>query len=129
MQEYAEGEADYLGFSAAQIPSNVTRSNHLRACLICGLVKEPLQFRDFGCENCQHIVDIDFSDFMDSCTTTNFEGFLAVMQPTSSWVAKWQRISTKLPGCYAVVVHGRLSNDMVDMLHDRGIEYHPLDEA
>jgi transcription elongation factor SPT4 len=129
MYEDGDDGQEYLGYSAAQIPSKVEKSNYLRACLICGLVKEPHQFREFGCENCQHMVDIDFSDFMDSCTTPNFEGFLAVLQPTSSWVAKWQRISTKLPGCYAVVVHGRLSSDVVGLLHERGVEYHALDET
>jgi transcription elongation factor SPT4 len=78
--------------SHAQIPTNVVKSNFLRACLICGLIKEPKQFSEYGCENCV-VLNIDRNDFLESCTSPNFEGLLAIAQPQSSWVAKWQRTS------------------------------------
>jgi transcription elongation factor SPT4 len=28
------------------------------------------------------------------CTSINFDGMIAMMDPDQSWVAKWQRIST-----------------------------------
>jgi len=68
-------------------------------------------------------------DAIDECTTSNFDGLIAMMNPTQSWVAKWQRIKgNAVPGCYAVVVHGRLSEERVHDLSDRQIEYRPLDQ-
>jgi hypothetical protein len=34
-----------------------------------------------------------------SCTTTHFEGVIAVIDPTQSWVGRWQRICA----CYLVL--------------------------
>lgn len=111
---------------------------HLRACLICGMVRTYNQFVNTGCPNCP----FDQQDFAQSCTTPNFSGMVAVMEPTRSWVAKWQRIrmsqnctgkshfsENKKPGCYALLVHGRLGGDMINYLQEQGISYHPLDST
>ena len=55
------------------------------------------QFESDGCNNCRHL---DGADYMD-WTTPDYEGFVAIMQPTDSWVAKWQRATTCCPGVYA----------------------------
>lgn len=40
-----------------------------------------------------------YPDRIQSCTTTHFEGAIAVIDPDSSWVARWQRTCT----CFLVV--------------------------
>ncbi|KAK4695317.1 transcription elongation factor SPT4, partial [Phenoliferia sp. Uapishka_3] len=41
-------------------------------------------------------------------TTGQFDGTIALISPTKSWVAKWQRNDKHLPGVYAVRVSGTL---------------------
>lgn len=94
MESYQEDDGQYV--THAQIPTNVVKVNHLRACLICGLIKEPKQFSEYGCENCA-VLNIDRNDFLESCTSQNFDGLLAIAQPQTSWVAKWQRTSMSIP--------------------------------
>ena len=48
-------------------------------------------------------------------------------QPTSSWVAKWQRIEGYVPGTYAVKVVGDLPTDVLNALESEGIKYVPRD--
>lgn len=55
------------------------------------------QFENEGCNNCP---ELDLADWVD-WTTPDYEGFVAIMQPTDSWVAKWQRATTCCPGVYA----------------------------
>lgn len=50
-----------------------------------------------------------------------------MMQPPTSWVAKWQRGSKFVAGMYAARVQGRLPDDIVDELEAQGIEYRPRD--
>uniref|UniRef100_A0A8C0U0B9 SPT4 homolog, DSIF elongation factor subunit n=1 Tax=Cyanistes caeruleus TaxID=156563 RepID=A0A8C0U0B9_CYACU len=45
------------------------------------------------------------------CTSSSFDGIIAMMSPEDSWVSKWQRISTFKPGVYAVSVTGRLPQE------------------
>ena len=67
---------------------------------------------------------------VEACTSSNFEGMAAVLRPSESWVARWQRLNAQWkPGCYAVAVHGRLTQDTASQLAEMGIEYHPLDEG
>jgi len=80
------------------------------------------------------------------CTTGQFDGAIAVLDPERSWVvshnnnvplacwdleltsgralfqAKWQRNSKHLPGVYAVRVQGQLPQDIIDDLEARGIK-------
>lgn len=35
-------------------------------------------------------------------TTPSFSGMISIMAPTSSWVAKWKRKHTFVPGIYAM---------------------------
>ena len=41
---------------------------------------------------------------MSECTSPYFTGMVSVIQPSNSWVAKWQRIIQKKPGVYALEV-------------------------
>ena len=39
-------------------------------------------------------------DRIQACTTTHFDGTIAVVDPEKSWVARWQRTSAFfLPSC------------------------------
>lgn len=40
------------------------------------------------------------------CTTTHFDGIIAVVDPETSWVARWQRVCTYTP---VFLVCGRIS--------------------
>lgn len=74
------------------------RSNRdLRACILCSIVLPMKEFADNGCPNCQDL----FTNVHDG-TTSNWEGAVALINPTESWVSKWQGLTNYVPGCYAV---------------------------
>ncbi|KAJ2719986.1 transcription elongation factor spt4 [Coemansia sp. Benny D115] len=100
----------------------------LRACLICGIVLNNQTFRDAGCPNCEPLVKMRHqSDMVTDCTSTVFDGVMAVLQPTKSWVAKYTHVNTFKPGVYAAHVSGRIPEEIEDMLAQRGFTYHPRD--
>jgi transcription elongation factor SPT4 len=86
-------------------------------------------------------------DRITSCTTTQFDGVISVIDPDSSWVARWQRtgsfdfffvlmlsanlqISAKyVRGIYAVRVTGRIPEDVELELERRNIKYRPRDQT
>ena len=51
------------------------------------------------------------------------------MKPGESWAARWQGISTFVPGCYALRVRGTLPSEHIVTLEDNGIRYRSLDES
>ncbi len=68
----------------AEIPSQL---KHLRACLTCRLIKSNDQWQHSSeCENCG---DQDTGD-ITQYTTPVFHGMIAVLQPTHSWVNRFQ---------------------------------------
>uniref|UniRef100_A0AAX7TP67 Transcription elongation factor SPT4 n=1 Tax=Astatotilapia calliptera TaxID=8154 RepID=A0AAX7TP67_ASTCA len=82
---------------------------HLRACLLCSLVKTIDQFEYDGCDNCESYLQMKGNrEMVYECTSSSFDGVIAMMSPEDSWVAKWQRIGNFKPGVYAVSVTGRL---------------------
>ncbi|KAG8590075.1 hypothetical protein GDO81_006625 [Engystomops pustulosus] len=85
---------------------------HLRACLLCSLVKMK--------GNREMVYD---------CTSSSFDGIVAMMSPDDSWVSKWQRITNFKPGVYAVSVTGRLPQGIVRELKSRGVVYKSRDTA
>eukprot|EP01097_Dermamoeba_algensis_P001263 TRINITY_DN1483_c0_g1_i1.p1 TRINITY_DN1483_c0_g1~~TRINITY_DN1483_c0_g1_i1.p1 ORF type:complete len:120 (-),score=13.48 TRINITY_DN1483_c0_g1_i1:245-604(-) len=98
----------------------------LRACLFCGLVKNDSQFKENGCENCPFLHLKGDNERIERCTSNSFEGMIAMMNPEDSWVSKWQRFPPRSkPGCYAMVVNGRLPSDIVQNLERNGIRYVP----
>ena len=86
-------------------------------------------------------------DRIASCTTTQFDGVISVIDPDNSWVARWQRtgpfgffvrtlfsayvqISAKyVRGIYAVRVTGRVPEDVELELERRNIKYRPRDQT
>lgn len=88
-----------------------------------------------------------YPDRIGACTTTYFDGIIAVIDPETSWVARWQRTckfhrpisqvvcySRRRPakyvrGMYAVRVKGRIPEDVEAELESRGIKYRPRDQT
>ncbi|KAK9728068.1 transcription elongation factor spt4 [Basidiobolus ranarum] len=105
-----------------------TEKRQLRACLLCSLVKNAAQFRQTGCDNCEEILRMRGSnDRVMECTSSTFDGCIAMMKPEESWVARWQRVDKFTKGLYAVRVSGRIPEYVEDELDRRGIKYRPRD--
>ncbi|KAI9492547.1 Spt4/RpoE2 zinc finger-domain-containing protein [Zychaea mexicana] len=105
-----------------------TEKKQLRACLLCSLVKTASQFRANGCENCDDLLRMrDYPDRVAECTSSKFEGVIALMQPPESWVARWQRIDKFTRGVYAIRVYGRIPEDVEVELERRNVVYRPRD--
>ncbi|KAJ1634720.1 Spt4/RpoE2 zinc finger-domain-containing protein [Pavlovales sp. CCMP2436] len=67
-------------------------------------------------------------DAMMQCTTPHFDGLVAMMDPSKSWVGRWQGISKLHPGVYALKVYGNLSEEMVTVMEENGLAYAPNEE-
>ncbi len=48
---------------------------------------------------------------------------VALIDPESSWVAKWQRMVQNVPGLYAIEVIGELSKDDIEFCREKNIPY------
>ena len=116
--EAGDAKDEFVDFGA-EIPNEL---KGLRACLRCSLLKTFTQFDESGCENCDFLGMKENSDRVHDCTTAYFEGSVAVMEAQNSWVAKWQRINTFVPGMYALDVSGRLPEDMIELCESYGYE-------
>ena len=92
----------------------------LRPCLRCSLIKNYGQFLESGCENCEFLNMISDPDKVEDCTTSYFEGTMAIFGP--GWVAKWQRVITFLPGMYALELSGALPDDVIELCDNYGYE-------
>jgi len=100
----------------------------LRACLVCSMVKTIDQFERDGCDNCEKFLHIkNDREFVMTCTSSNFDGVIAMVNPDDSWVARWQRIDKLKPGCYAVSVSGQLPHHVIRDLKIKGIQYKSRD--
>lgn len=96
--------------------------HNLRACLLCHLIKHADQFEKTGCDNCEEYLRLrHHRDLVASCTTANFSGMIALCQPDDSWVARWQRISRKNRGMYAIDVSGKLPAGIAQELRSMGV--------
>ncbi|KAI5705792.1 hypothetical protein M8J76_007961 [Diaphorina citri] len=101
-----------------------------RACLGCSQIKTFDQFEFDGCDNCDEFLHMKNSrDNVYNCTSSNFDGMIALMDPKDSWVAKWQRINRFVPGVYAISVAGRLPHSAITEMQRRGIVYKQRDLA
>ncbi|TPX72128.1 hypothetical protein SpCBS45565_g00675 [Spizellomyces sp. 'palustris'] len=109
------------------IPTSKDR-RHLRACLLCGLIKSAAQFRSTGCENCDEVLHLkDHAKRVTECTSASFDGIIAQMRPEQSWVSRWQRTDKFVKGMYAIRITGRLPEEVQELLNDNGIKYRPRD--
>lgn len=103
---------------------------NLRACLLCSLVKTLDQFEYDGCENCEEYLHMKNNrDTVYECTSSSFDGIVAMMSPEDSWVSKWQRINRYVKGCYAISVTGRLPLGIINELKSKGIVYRSRDTS
>ena len=64
-----------------------------------------------ACAYCKLILDINQWDTLTKCPNCNqtaeqrdFTGMISMMMPQESWVGKWNNISGKMPGIYAMHV-------------------------
>lgn len=113
---------------SVDIVPNTMRS--LRACLLCSLIKTCDQFEVDGCENCEQWLHLKGDrERVYNCTSSAFEGIIAMMQPNDSWVAKWQHIVGQEKGIYAISVEGKLPPSIVTELKIKGKEYKRRDRS
>ncbi|RWS01661.1 transcription elongation factor SPT4-A-like protein [Dinothrombium tinctorium] len=113
--------------SVESIPRDL---RNLRACLLCSLIKSFEQFEYDGCDNCEEILGMKNNrEMIYDCTSSNFDGFVALTSPDESWVAKWLKISRMHPGIYAISVSGKLPPGVIRELKSRGIPYKPRDRT
>ncbi|KEF61197.1 uncharacterized protein A1O9_02762 [Exophiala aquamarina CBS 119918] len=99
-----------------------------RACMVCSVVLAYNDFYRTGCPNCEAILGLKNSqDAIQECTSQVFEGLIAMGDPKTSWVAKWQRLTEYEPGIYATKVVGTLPREILESLEDNGIKYIPRD--
>jgi transcription elongation factor SPT4 len=100
----------------------------LRACMVCTIILPQSTFRDEGCPNCEQALELrGNSEAVTECTSSNFSGTLALMNPERSWVGKWQRLEGYVPGVYAVQVIGTLSEERIEDVRAAGMRYVPRD--
>lgn len=100
-----------------------SQTKKLRACLLCSIVQTPSEFRRDGCPNCEQLsVSVGNHDDDDDdnenttmltmmrqmkgdkdrvleCTTSAFDGLIAMVNPADSWVVSvvelvdgWSRV-------------------------------------
>ncbi|VDM39867.1 unnamed protein product [Toxocara canis] len=99
---------------------------NLRACLLCSMIKTLEQFEQDGCDNCERFLGMKGDEEkVGECTSSNFDGMIAVISPEDSWVCKWQKISRKAKGMYAISVSGTLPSHIVQELKAQNVRYKP----
>ncbi|XP_042547181.1 transcription elongation factor SPT4-A-like [Dipodomys spectabilis] len=97
---------------------------HLRACLLCSLVKTIAQFEYDGCDHCDAYLQVKANrEMVYDCTSSSFDGIIAMMNPEDSWLSKWQRVSNFKSGVYTVSVTGHLPQGIVRELTSQGVAY------
>ncbi|KAI6112889.1 transcription initiation protein spt4 [Pisolithus sp. B1] len=88
------------------------------------------QLKKSGCKNCEEIMQVRGStDRISVCTTTYFDGIIAVIDPESSWVARWQRMSEFLVLHLAWSPSQRVPEGIEVELKSRGIKYRSRDQT
>ena len=105
------------------MPTSVSQSK-LKACMSCSLIKTVQQFVMDGCENCSFMGYRGDRERVTACCTSSFTGTLVSLKPRVSWVAKWQRVSSFVPGAYAVSIDARMPDDIVEQLEENRHRLH-----
>lgn len=113
--------------------------------MVCSIVQSGTKFVSSGCPNCEEFLEMRHNaDVVQDCTSAVFEGMIAMADPESSWVAKWQRLQGYAPGTYAVKVEGvvsvmtgrllanlltllQLPDDYISAAENAGVRYQPRD--
>ena len=68
-----------------------------------------MQFYDSGCENCISQSMMGDAERVQECTTNDFQGLVTILNPGSSWTARWLHIgeiSSSIHLCMSAVRHG-----------------------
>ncbi len=82
------------------------------------------QFDDEGCDNCDDIIHLKGNrERVFDCTSANFDGLIALMDPSDSWVAKWQHLDSNVRGMYAISVSGDIPEQIKRLLRDKNLQY------
>ncbi|PVI08490.1 transcriptional elongation protein [Periconia macrospinosa] len=112
--------------SGAYIPPSQQR--HMRACMVCSIVRTEQQFRAQGCPNCESFLELaGNTDQIQDCTSQVFDGVMTIVDTSKSWVARAQRLEGYVPGVYAVQVEGVLPDDVLTAVENAGVNYIPRD--
>ncbi|KAF2755349.1 putative transcriptional elongation protein Spt4 [Pseudovirgaria hyperparasitica] len=105
-----------------------TSTKSLRACMICSIVLPNTTFVNQGCPNCEHFLELQgSSEAVHENTSSVYEGLITLADPTTSWVAKWQRLDSYVAGIYATKVEGILPPDSKAAAARAGVQYIPRD--
>lgn len=92
-----------------------------RHLLILSRVEQ--KFMREGCPNCDSVLGLrGNNDAIQECTSQVFEGLITLNDPNTSWVARWQRLDSYVPGTYAVKVTGSVSSSHQSRYHRAGEE-------
>jgi transcription elongation factor SPT4 len=96
--------------------------------MLCSILLTTAEFLRSGCPNCDAVLSLAGStDNINECTSSNYNGTIALTQPEGSWVAKWMRLEGYVQGIYAVQVVGQLPDYALDAVRDAGMRYVPRD--
>jgi transcription elongation factor SPT4 len=89
------------------------------------MIKTLDQFQDQGCDNCARLLNIrEDKERVLTTTSSRVSGFIAMMDPSKSWVARYQRLQPSfVPGVYAVSVKGALTEDVAELLDEANYQY------
>lgn len=104
------------------IESSKKSISKTRACLNCSIILKTETFKATGCPNCPFLwTKRDRS--ITATTSASHKGTIALIDPKTSWVGKWQRISNFKPGLYAMKVEGDLPDDYINLVEKDGRVY------
>lgn len=75
--------------------------------MVCSIVLPTSTFTNQGCPNCDHFLELQGNpDTVQDNTSSVYEGLITLVDPVTSWVARWQRLDGYVAGVYAVKVEG-----------------------
>jgi transcription elongation factor SPT4 len=100
------------------------QARSLRACMVCSIIRPHAEFQKEGCPNCEDALQMaGSSDTVGECTSSNFNGIIALMDAKNSWVARYHRLEAYKPGMYAVQVIGNLNEEHIDAVRAAGMRF------
>lgn len=107
---------------------NPNQQRHMRACMVCSIIRTTQQFQTGGCPNCERFLELRGNiEAIQECTSQVFEGTLAVSTTDRGWVVRAQRLEGYVPGLYAIQVEGVLPEEVITAAENAGIQYIPRD--
>ena len=90
----------------------------LAACAHCKLIQDDNQWQTLSkCPNCGMSPD-----------PRDFSGMISMMMPAESWVAKWNNVTGKMPGIYAMHVKDMGADDKLERQLDQEKSDEDLDD-